>query len=158
MELLSRLHSKLGRWGWGCSGGPRILEMPEPWDVHWKNGWNWLRPVHERWHTGKQPRKSGIPKSIRAQLMPPRVPDAGHEANGFAVCPAGFCFCFSQSFPDMAPFFPFEIRMVTMWYIWRMWLSSIGYTRGSQVNDFLEFYKRLWAFGQYGDYWDLGSS
>lgn len=61
--------------------------------------------------------KSRIPKSIRAQMMPPAAPDVGHEATGFAVCPVGFCFCFSQSFPDVAPFFPFEIRMVTMWYI-----------------------------------------
>lgn len=77
------------------------------------------------------------PKSIRAQMMPPAAPDAGHEATGFGACPVGFCFCFSQSFPDVAPFFPFEIRMATMWYIWRMW---------------------LWVFGQNGDYWDLGSS
>lgn len=39
-------------------------------------------------------------------MMPPAAPDAGHEATGFGACPVGFCFCFSQSFPDMALFFP----------------------------------------------------
>lgn len=70
----------------------------------------------DKW-ANNQTRKSGIPESIRAQMMSPRAPDAGHEATGFGVCPVGFCFCFSKSFPDMAPFFPFEIRMVMMWYI-----------------------------------------
>lgn len=55
-------------------------------------------------------RKVGIPKSMGTPMMPPRAPDAGHEAARFGLCPVGFCFLF----PNMVAFFPFGIRMFTL--------------------------------------------
>lgn len=55
-------------------------------------------------------RKVGIPKSMGTPMMPPRAPDAGHEAAGFGLCPVGFCFLF----PNKVAFFSFGIRMFTL--------------------------------------------
>lgn len=63
-------------------------------------------------------RKAGIPKSMGAQMMPPRAPDAEQEAAGFGACPAGL-FLFLLELSDYGPILPLWNKNVysVMWYI-----------------------------------------